>query len=90
MSQPLTNYRYANKTGDHSIIDGFIDIRVREFLYKGGEGKMVTVPELVKIRNKVTTASCLIRRESTSAKKCHALRFCSEERKGKIGSKCSG
>ncbi|CAJ0938885.1 unnamed protein product, partial [Mesorhabditis belari] len=48
--------RYAHKTGDHSIIDGFIDIRVREFLYKGGEGKLVTVTELVKIRNKQRNA----------------------------------
>ncbi|CAJ0581972.1 unnamed protein product, partial [Mesorhabditis spiculigera] len=48
--------RYARTSGDHSIIDEYLDTKIKDFLYKGGEGKLVTVPELVKIRNKQRNA----------------------------------
>ncbi|CAD6195654.1 unnamed protein product [Caenorhabditis auriculariae] len=44
--------RYALISNDHSFIDAYIDTKVREFLYNGGKGKLVTVTELVKLRNK--------------------------------------
>lgn len=45
--------RYATKSGDNSILDGYIDTKVREFMYNQGKGKVCTITELVKIRNKV-------------------------------------
>ncbi|MFH4977998.1 hypothetical protein AB6A40_004707 [Gnathostoma spinigerum] len=48
--------RYAKNSGDHSIIDEFIESKVKEFMYNSGKGKMVSVSELVKIRNKQRNA----------------------------------
>ncbi|CAB3409151.1 unnamed protein product [Caenorhabditis bovis] len=44
--------RYAMISNDNSFIDAYIDTKVREFMYNGGKGKLVTVTELVKLRNK--------------------------------------
>ncbi|PAV90267.1 hypothetical protein WR25_14273 [Diploscapter pachys] len=44
--------RYALTSNDHSFIDAYVDTKVREFLYNQGKGKLVTVTELVKLRNK--------------------------------------
>lgn len=44
--------RYSLVSGDHSIIDGFIDTKLREFFYNNGKGKLMAVTELVKLRNK--------------------------------------
>uniref|UniRef100_A0A915BMB3 ANK_REP_REGION domain-containing protein n=1 Tax=Parascaris univalens TaxID=6257 RepID=A0A915BMB3_PARUN len=49
--------RYAKNSGDYSIIDEFIETKVvKEFMYNSGKGKMVSVAELVKIRNKERNA----------------------------------
>ncbi|GMR60506.1 hypothetical protein PMAYCL1PPCAC_30701, partial [Pristionchus mayeri] len=48
--------RYALRSGDHSIVDSYIDVKVRDFLYNQGKGKLVTVTELVKLRNKERNA----------------------------------
>ncbi|CAJ0939097.1 unnamed protein product, partial [Mesorhabditis belari] len=48
--------RYAMTSGDHSIIDGYLDSKVKDFLNKNGEGILVSVAELVKIRNKQRNA----------------------------------
>ncbi|KAK6033465.1 ankyrin repeat protein [Ostertagia ostertagi] len=39
-------------SGDYSLIDGYMETKVRESMYNQGKGKLVTVTELVKIRNK--------------------------------------
>ncbi|VDM62966.1 unnamed protein product [Angiostrongylus costaricensis] len=38
--------------GDYSLIDGYMETKVRDSMYNQGKGKLVTVTELVKIRNK--------------------------------------
>ncbi|KAF8356406.1 ocr-2 [Pristionchus pacificus] len=48
--------RYAQRSGDHSIVDSYIDVKVRDFCYNQGKGKLVTVTELVKLRNKERNA----------------------------------
>ncbi|VDO26587.1 unnamed protein product [Onchocerca flexuosa] len=48
--------KYAKDTGDSSIIDEFIETKLKEFMYNSGKGKMVAVAELVKIRNKERNA----------------------------------
>uniref|UniRef100_A0A1I7VQW6 ANK_REP_REGION domain-containing protein n=1 Tax=Loa loa TaxID=7209 RepID=A0A1I7VQW6_LOALO len=48
--------KYAKDTGDSSIIDEFIETKLKEFMYNSGRGKMVAVAELVKIRNKERNA----------------------------------
>ncbi|GMT35954.1 hypothetical protein PFISCL1PPCAC_27251, partial [Pristionchus fissidentatus] len=48
--------RYANRSGDHSIVESYIDVKVRDFLYNQGKGKLVTITELVKLRNKERNA----------------------------------
>ncbi|KAK6744647.1 hypothetical protein RB195_011396 [Necator americanus] len=45
-------FRYATTSGDYSLIDGYMETKVRESMYNQGKGKLVTVTELVKIRNK--------------------------------------
>ncbi|KHJ96336.1 ankyrin repeat protein [Oesophagostomum dentatum] len=45
-------FRYARSSGDYSLIDGYMETKVRESMYNQGKGKLVTVTELVKIRNK--------------------------------------
>lgn len=47
------NFRYSMKSGDNSILDSYIDTKIREFMYNGGKGKVCTITELVKMRNKV-------------------------------------
>ncbi|GMR60081.1 hypothetical protein PMAYCL1PPCAC_30276, partial [Pristionchus mayeri] len=44
--------RYAQRSGDHSIVDSYIDVKVCEFLYNQGKGKLTAVTDLVKMRNK--------------------------------------
>uniref|UniRef100_A0A158Q850 ANK_REP_REGION domain-containing protein n=1 Tax=Elaeophora elaphi TaxID=1147741 RepID=A0A158Q850_9BILA len=48
--------KYAKETGDSSIIDEFIETKLKDFMYNFGKGKMVAVAELVKIRNKERNA----------------------------------
>ncbi|VDN94168.1 unnamed protein product [Brugia pahangi] len=48
--------KYAKDTGDSSIIDEFIETKLKDFMYNSGRGKMVSVAELVKIRNKERNA----------------------------------
>ncbi|VDM09879.1 unnamed protein product [Wuchereria bancrofti] len=48
--------KYAKDTGDSSIIDEFIETKLKDFMYNSGKGKMVSVAELVKIRNKERNA----------------------------------
>ncbi|GMR44982.1 hypothetical protein PMAYCL1PPCAC_15177, partial [Pristionchus mayeri] len=48
--------RYAERSGDHSIIDSYINKKVREYLCNQGNGKLFTVTELVKRRNKERNA----------------------------------
>ena len=43
--------RVANRTKDYSQIDALIHEHVPKFLYNGGEGKWVTIAEIVKRRN---------------------------------------
>ncbi|CAI4222149.1 unnamed protein product [Auanema sp. JU1783] len=45
-------FRYALTSGDTSILDAYIDTKVRDFMYNQGKGKVCTVTELVKLRNK--------------------------------------
>ncbi|KAI6177886.1 ANK-REP-REGION domain-containing protein [Aphelenchoides bicaudatus] len=44
--------RYALNSGDYSLIDGYIETKVRSMLYNSGKGKLESVAELVKRRNK--------------------------------------
>ncbi|CAP23032.2 Protein CBR-OCR-2 [Caenorhabditis briggsae] len=44
--------RYAITSSDTSFIDAYLETKVKEFLYNQGKGKLVTVTELVKLRNK--------------------------------------
>ncbi|CAL2041043.1 unnamed protein product [Caenorhabditis brenneri] len=44
--------RYAIVSNDTSFIDAYLETKVKDFLYNGGKGKLVTVTELVKLRNK--------------------------------------
>ncbi|GMS91670.1 hypothetical protein PENTCL1PPCAC_13845, partial [Pristionchus entomophagus] len=48
--------RYTERSGDHSIVDSYIEVKVRDYLYNQGKGKLVTVTELVKLRNKERNA----------------------------------
>uniref|UniRef100_A0A915Q646 ANK_REP_REGION domain-containing protein n=1 Tax=Setaria digitata TaxID=48799 RepID=A0A915Q646_9BILA len=48
--------KYAKNTGDSSLIDEFIETKLKDFMYNSGKGKMVSVAELVKIRNKERNA----------------------------------
>ncbi|VDK63058.1 unnamed protein product, partial [Anisakis simplex] len=62
--------RYAKNSGDYSIIDEFIETKVKELMYNSGKGKMVSVAELVKIRNKERNAmlSALKRKKGKALK----------------------
>ncbi|KAH7718989.1 Protein OCR-2 [Aphelenchoides avenae] len=44
--------RYAMNTGDFSLIEGYIETKIRNGLYNGGKGKLESIAELVKRRNK--------------------------------------
>ncbi|KAI1701171.1 ankyrin repeats (3 copies) domain-containing protein [Ditylenchus destructor] len=44
--------RYAKKSGDYSIVEGYIETAIKELMYNEGKGKLESVAELVKIRNK--------------------------------------
>ncbi|KAI6216082.1 Transient receptor potential cation channel subfamily V member 6 [Aphelenchoides besseyi] len=44
--------RYALNSGDYSLIDGYMETKVRSMMYNGGKGKLESVAELVKRRNK--------------------------------------
>ncbi|VBB33935.1 unnamed protein product [Acanthocheilonema viteae] len=48
--------KHAKKTGDSTIIDEFIETKLKEFMYNSGKGKMVAVAELVRIRNRERNA----------------------------------
>uniref|UniRef100_A0AC34RMY6 Uncharacterized protein n=1 Tax=Panagrolaimus sp. JU765 TaxID=591449 RepID=A0AC34RMY6_9BILA len=48
--------RYALNSGDHSLIDGYLDTKLKDFMYNGGKGKLESVAELVKLRNKERNA----------------------------------
>uniref|UniRef100_A0AC35FG89 Uncharacterized protein n=1 Tax=Panagrolaimus sp. PS1159 TaxID=55785 RepID=A0AC35FG89_9BILA len=48
--------RYALNTGDYSLIDGYLDSKLKDFMYNGGKAKLESVAELVKIRNKERNA----------------------------------
>lgn len=49
----ISIFRYAIISSDTSFIDAYLETKVKDFLYNGGKGKLVTVTELVKLRNKV-------------------------------------
>ncbi|CAD5218123.1 unnamed protein product [Bursaphelenchus okinawaensis] len=44
--------RYAVNSGDHSLIDGYMETKVCDMTYNGGKGRLESVAELVKARNK--------------------------------------
>ncbi|CAD5205850.1 unnamed protein product [Bursaphelenchus okinawaensis] len=46
--------RYAIKTGDYSLLDGYLEgaVMVRDMMYNNGKGRIESVSELVKRRNK--------------------------------------
>ncbi|CAD5224447.1 unnamed protein product [Bursaphelenchus xylophilus] len=44
--------RYALNSGDHSLIDGYMETKVCDMTYNGGKGRLESVAELVKRRNK--------------------------------------
>ena len=44
--------RYAMQSGDHSFIDGYMEEKIKDFMYNSGKGKLESVAELVKRRNK--------------------------------------
>uniref|UniRef100_A0A914Y437 Uncharacterized protein n=1 Tax=Panagrolaimus superbus TaxID=310955 RepID=A0A914Y437_9BILA len=48
--------RYALNTGDYSLIDGYLDSKLKDFMHNGGKGKLESVAELVKLRNKERNA----------------------------------
>ena len=48
--------RYALNSGDHSLIDGYLDTKLKDFMYNSGKGKLESVAELVKLRNKERNA----------------------------------
>lgn len=43
--------RVANRTKDYTHIDALIKQHIPKFLYNGGEGKLVTINEIVRRRN---------------------------------------
>lgn len=44
--------RYARKGGDYSIVDGYFETTIKQAMYNQGKGKLESVAELVKMRNK--------------------------------------
>ncbi|KAL3104590.1 hypothetical protein niasHT_022301 [Heterodera trifolii] len=44
--------RYARKGGDYSIVDGYFETTIKQAMYNSGKGKLESVAELVKMRNK--------------------------------------
>ena len=44
--------RYARKGGDYSIVDGYFETSIKQAMYNAGKGKLESVAELVKMRNK--------------------------------------
>uniref|UniRef100_A0A7E4VGL2 Ion_trans domain-containing protein n=1 Tax=Panagrellus redivivus TaxID=6233 RepID=A0A7E4VGL2_PANRE len=48
--------RYAMQTGDDSFIESFFDAKMKDFMYNGGKGRLESVAELVKLRNKERNA----------------------------------
>ncbi|CAG9540766.1 unnamed protein product [Cercopithifilaria johnstoni] len=52
----IPQMKHAKTTGDSSIIDEFIETKLKDFMYNSGKGKLVAVAELVKIRNKERNA----------------------------------
>uniref|UniRef100_A0A914UT89 Ion transport domain-containing protein n=1 Tax=Plectus sambesii TaxID=2011161 RepID=A0A914UT89_9BILA len=48
--------KYTKQTGDHSVLDGLLETKVKIFLYNGGKGKVMAVSELVKLRNQERNA----------------------------------
>ncbi|CAJ0938994.1 unnamed protein product, partial [Mesorhabditis belari] len=43
--------RYAGRYGDYSMVEGYFDSKVSESMYNQGKGKIMSINELVKIRN---------------------------------------
>ncbi|CAI4228757.1 unnamed protein product [Auanema sp. JU1783] len=48
--------KYARSSGDYSILEEYLDTSVKAYLYNGGKGKLVSISELVSIRNKQRNA----------------------------------
>lgn len=44
--------RHAMKTRDFWLIDGYIETKLKDNMYNGGKGKLESIAELVKRRNK--------------------------------------
>ncbi|KAF7637257.1 hypothetical protein Mgra_00003224 [Meloidogyne graminicola] len=44
--------RYARKGGDYAIVDGYFETTIKQSMYQAGKGKLQSVSELVKARNK--------------------------------------
>uniref|UniRef100_A0A915MB36 ANK_REP_REGION domain-containing protein n=1 Tax=Meloidogyne javanica TaxID=6303 RepID=A0A915MB36_MELJA len=44
--------RYARKGGDYAIVDGYFETTIKQAMYQAGKGKLQSVAELVKSRNK--------------------------------------
>ncbi|KIH64187.1 ankyrin repeat protein [Ancylostoma duodenale] len=48
--------KYSRSSGDYSILEEYLDTAVKSYLYNGGKGKLVSISELVKRRNKQRNA----------------------------------
>ncbi|KAI1696929.1 ion transport protein domain-containing protein [Ditylenchus destructor] len=44
--------RYARKGGDYSIVEGYFETTIKNSMFNGGKGKLESVAQLVKLRNK--------------------------------------
>ncbi|KAK6747267.1 hypothetical protein RB195_000461 [Necator americanus] len=48
--------KYSRSSGDYSILEEYLETAVKSYLYNGGKGKLVSISELVKRRNKQRNA----------------------------------
>ncbi|VDK48678.1 unnamed protein product [Anisakis simplex] len=57
--------KYARQTNDYGVLDEYLETVVKSFLYNGGKGKLISISELVMIRNKQRNAmlSALLRKK---------------------------
>lgn len=44
--------RYGIKSGDYSLVDGYLETTIKDMMFNGGKGRLESVAELVKRRNK--------------------------------------
>ncbi|VDM25430.1 unnamed protein product [Toxocara canis] len=62
--------KYAQQTNDYGVLDEYLETVVKSFLYNGGKGKLISISELVMIRNKQRNAMLSALRRKKGRGKC--------------------